>query len=183
MDLISWKESLTPPKVLLDSLIILVCTVAWLKYVASFMLLVGQHTCQANSTQLFWLGMTGILVHKKYDYQSLSFISSVALLPAGLHSTLTESCRNIIIIPLLVSLVNTQTKLLPSPLCTGNLSLLSTYSLFKFFHIFIFSFFIFWRTMHRNLFISEVEEGSQLIERKRGRSSKEVFCIYLWHHC
>jgi len=72
-------------------------------------------------------------VHKKYSRQSLSFISSVALVPAGLDSNPTESHRNTSITPLLVSLVSTLAELLPSPFYTGSLSLLSPYSFFLFF--------------------------------------------------
>ena len=84
---------------------------------------------------------------KQYSRQSLSFISSVAPLLAGLDSTLAESCRNTSIAPLPMSLVSTSTELLASPLYTRRLSLLSSYSFFICFKIFHFFIFI---TVHNN---------------------------------
>jgi len=78
------------------------------------------------------IGMRGILVHKQYDSQSLSFIYGVALLPIGLDSTLVESRRNTSIASLPGSLVSTSAMLFASPLCIGSLSLLSPYSFFIF---------------------------------------------------
>ena len=82
-------------------------------------------------------------MHKQYIRQSLSFISGVAPLLAGLDSTSTESCRNTSITSLPASLVSTMVELIASPLCVGSLSLLSPYSFsFEFFtfHFFHFSF-------------------------------------------
>ena len=76
-------------------------------------------------------------MHKQYSLQSLSFISGVAPLPAGLDSTPTESDRNTSMAPLLASLVSTLVELLASPLFIGSLSLLSPYS-FSLFSFFIF---------------------------------------------
>ena len=90
-------------------------------------------------------------------------------MPTGLDSTLIESRRNTSISMLLESLVSTPTEFPTSPLYVGRLSLLSPY----------FFFFIFQRTVHRHLFISEAEEGSTLIERRRGCIFREVFNIYL----
>lgn len=67
-------------------------------------------------------------MHKQYSGQSLSFISGVAPLPAGLDSTSVESHRNTSMAPLPTSLVNTLAELLASPPYTGSLSLLSPYS-------------------------------------------------------
>lgn len=157
MDLVSWKESLTPPEVLFDSLIIVVSTLAWVKDVAASMILIGQHKFQAKSNYFFLLGTRGILVHKKYDYQSLSFIPSVAPLLAGLDNTLTESRKNTSIAPLLVSLVSTLAELLASPLYAGSLSLLLPY--YVFFKIFIFSFYF--------LFFKELYIGTYLFQRRK----------------
>jgi len=86
--------------------------------------------------------MRGLLVHKPYGRESFSFISGVAPLPAGLDSTLVESCRNTNIALLPTILVSTLTELLASPLCAGSLSLLSPYSFSFFSKFFTFSFFI-----------------------------------------
>ena len=112
-------------------------------------------------------------MHSPYSHQNLSFISDVAPLPAGLDNTLIESPRNTSIALLPASLVSTRVELLASPRCAGSLSLIFAYLFF------IFHFFHFQRTVHRHLFISEVEEGSQLIESRRGCPFREVFYVYL----
>lgn len=63
-------------------------------------------------------------MHKQCSRQSLSFISGVAPLPAGLDSAPVESHRNISMAPLPMSLVSTRVELLSSPPCLGSLSLL-----------------------------------------------------------
>ena len=81
-------------------------------------------------------------MHKQYSRQSLSFISGIDPLPAGLDNTSVESHRNTSMAPLPASLVNTPMKLLASPPCAGSLSLFSP-DLFFIFIFFYFSFFIF----------------------------------------
>jgi len=79
----------------------------------------------------------------KYDSQSLSFISGVSSLEAGLDSTPMEPRKNTSITLLLESLVNTLSELLASPLCAGSLSLLFPYSFFIFSKFSHFCFLIF----------------------------------------
>lgn len=72
-------------------------------------------------------------MHKKKIVIALDFISSVALLPAGLDSTPTKSLQLKNISLLLVSLDNTPTKFLSSPLCIGIISLFSPFISFLIF--------------------------------------------------
>jgi len=82
-------------------------------------------------------------VHKKYSRHSLSFISGVVPLPAGLNSTPVESHKNTSMAPFPTSLPSTLAKLLASPLYARSLSLLSPYSFSFFQFFFTFHFFIF----------------------------------------
>ena len=80
-------------------------------------------------------------MHKQYSRQSLSFISGVAPLLAGLDSNSVESHRNTSMALLPISLVKTPVELFASLFYARSLSLLSPYSFFifsNFFHFFHF---------------------------------------------
>ena len=138
--------------------------------------MVAQHTFQDKPTQLFRLGMRGILVHKSYDRQSFSFISGVAPLPARLDSTPEESRRNTSITLLRASLVSTLVELLASPLYVGSLSLLSPYSFFifsKILHIFIFI------TVHNTYSFQRWERDPELLRVEEVVPEENYFIISL----
>lgn len=106
-------------------------------------------TSQFNIVVL--IGFRDILVQKQYSHQSLSFISVVAPLLAGLDNTPRKSHRNESMTPLPVRLVSTPMELLESPLCSWGLFCNFPYSSSFFQTSFTFSFFSFFIfvTMHK----------------------------------
>ena len=119
-----------------------------------------EHNIIFNQITMFRIGK-GSLARKLKIFRVKFFISGVAPLLAGLYNTVTESRRNTNISPLPMSLDSTWVDLLTSPLCAGSLSLLSPLYFLK-------------RTVHMHLFIFGAEDGSQLIESRRGYSFREA---------
>lgn len=64
MDLALCKVSLTLPELLFNSLIVMVPSLASAKDTVPSILLISQHTYQAKLTNLFQLGMRGIMMEK-----------------------------------------------------------------------------------------------------------------------